>query len=425
MKKFVNAKFFSLLICLCLICCAVPMTVFATEVSSDTKTQTVGQGEGKEVKKAQISLGSVYTKVYDGKEISKSDVYALVSGKSGGVSVFTYTWWDENGKKLKNPPVKAGEYKLAIQVSKDDPAFEGSAIVSYIIEQRPLEWDVSDIKVKKAYDGTATAAAVKGEVKLTGVIGGDDVQLKYDSVTAADFPTADVQRVSVPLSVNNAALEGEDAANYSLPKLSPVVEASVVKAYITEITIPDNENQYRIVVEEAVYITESLSKTDFATEDAIKTALRGKVFETFSEAEEVDVVFYTPVLQVKEGEEWVEVSQENWPQDGLSVTLAYPNGTSNSTHDFVVYRMKSSGSDAGTIEVWAHTELVEGLETVLSQGDTLVVGYTPEKNNNVPLMVALGAGAVLVVSGTVFAKLHKKDEDDELSADSVAYPADK
>ncbi len=416
MKKFLNKKIFSLFICMCLICCAVPVTVLATESANDTKT------EEKVVKKAQISMGSVYTKVYDGKEISKSDVYALVSGKSGGVTKFTYTWWDAKGKKMANPPVKAGEYKLAIQVSKDDPSFEGSAIVSYIIEQRPLEWDISDIKVKKSHDGTAAAAKVKGEIKVTGIVSGDDAKLKYDSITAADFPTADVQRVTVPLSVNNAVLEGEDAENYILPKLSPVVEASIVKAYISEITIPNDNNQYRLVVEEAVYVTESLSATEFATEDSIKTALRTKVFENFPEAEEIDVVFYTPVLQVKDGEEWVEVSTENWPQDNLAITLPYPQGTADSTHEFVIYRMNTKGGEAGAIEVWAHTELVEGLETVLSQGDTLVIGYTPEKKNNVPLMIALGAGAVLVVSGTVFAKLHKKDKED-LAADDDAQQA--
>ena len=161
MKKFLDKKFFSLLICLCLVCCAVPMTVFATETANSEKTEETV------VKKSQISMGDVYTKVYDGKEISKSDVYALVSGKSGGVTKFTYTWWDANGKKMAEPPVNAGTYKLAIQVLKEDPAFEGSAIVSYIIEQRPLEWDVFDIRVKKSHDGTVTAAKVKGEIKVT------------------------------------------------------------------------------------------------------------------------------------------------------------------------------------------------------------------------------------------------------------------
>lgn len=416
MKKMFTKKFFSLFICLCLICCAVPVTVYATNSNKETESRTSEQTEEKEIKKTEISMGSVYTKVYDGKEVSKSDVYALVSGKSGGVTVFTYTWWDSSGDKMENPPVEAGEYKLAIQVSKDDPLFTGSAIVSYIIEQRPLEWDISDIKVKKAYDGTVSAAPVKGEIKISGVVNGDDVTLKYDSVTAGDFPTEDVQRVSVPLSVNNAVLEGEDAANYTLPKLSPVVEASVVKAYITEVTFPDDDNKYRVVVEEAVYVTDSLSATEFATEDAIKTALRTKVFESFPEAEEVNVVFYTPILQVLEGEEWIDVTEENWPEDGMAVTLAYPEGTSDSTHEFIIYRMKANGDDAGTIEVWAHTELAEGLETVLSQGDTLVVGYTLEKSTNMPLMLAGGSAAVLAVSGAIYLKLRKKDREEELAS---------
>ena len=383
----------------------------ASSSQSQTAEHTT-ETEEKEVKKIEISLGSSYKKVYDGKEISKSDVYSLVSTKSGGVSVFTYEWYDATGQKMSTNPLKAGTYKLKIKVSEKDPSYTGTATVSYIIEQRPLEWDVSSLKISKPYDGTASAAKVKGQLAVTGVVDGDDAVLAYDSVKASDFATAEVQRSSLALTVENASLTGEDAANYSLPKIQPTAEASIIKAYITEITLPDDSNQYRLVVEETVYVTDALADTEFNGEDLIKNALRTKVTEFFEGKENINTAFYTPVLQVLQNDEWIDVPSEDMPQEDIKVVLQYPEGTASDTYEFVMYKMKASGTDAGQIEVWAHTELVEGLETSLVQGETIAIGYVAEKQSNVAMIILIGAVAVMVIAGAVFLKLRKADMED-------------
>jgi len=425
MKKLFSKKFISMFLCLALAVCVLPMAAFAENTKTDSKTtasqsqQTDSDKTDKKIEKIEISLGDAYKKVYDGKEISKSDVYSLVSSKSGGVTVFTYKWYDANGNAIDYNPVNAGTYKLKIQVSEKDPSYKGRATVSYIIEQRPLEWDVSGLKISKPYDGTTKAAKIKGYLNVKGVIEGDDAALAYDSITAADFPTADVQKVSVPVTVENAGITGTSRDNYSLPKVSPTAEAAIIKAYITEITIPDDNSQYRVVVQEAVNVTDDLAAAAIDTEDAIKTALRTKVAEAFADKEEFSVSYYTPVLQILKDNEWVDVPAENMPQQNIAVTLQYPEGTEDKTHEFVIYKLKTSGDDAGTIEVWAHTEQVEGIEINLSQGETLAVGYTPEKQINITMIIIIGAIAVMVIAGVVFFKLHKTDREE---ADEESEP---
>lgn len=416
MKKLFGKRFISCFACLVLAVCMMPAAAFAQNTSADSQ-QTVSGSQNTEQKtdekkteKIQLSLGSSYKKVYDGKEITKSDVYALVSTKSGGASVFTYKWYDENGKTIDYNPVNAGVYKLKIKVSDKDPSYKGSATVKYIIEPRPLEWDVSDLKITKPYDGTADAAKIKGYLAVKGVIEGDDAALAYDSIAAADFPTADVQTVSVPVTVENAGITGTSRDNYSLPKISPTAEASIIKAYITEITVPDDDNQYRLVVEETVSVTEDLKATEFNTEENIKTALRAKIAEMFEGKKEYSVAYLKPVLQVLKNDEWVDVAAEDMPQDNLAITLKYPETAAADTHEFVIYKMKTSGDDAGTIEVWAHTEKVEGIETALSQGEVFAVGYTPEKQTNMTAIIIIGAIAVMVIAGAVFVKLHRADK---------------
>ncbi|MBQ5782820.1 MAG: hypothetical protein IIV99_05490 [Oscillospiraceae bacterium] len=399
MKKLFSAKAISFFVCLCFIA-VLPLTAFAAK------------------EKQEISLGDAYSKVYDGKEVSDSDVYALVSTKSGGVTVFTYKWFDAKGTELDYNPVNAGEYILEIKVSDKDPHYKGSATVGYIIEQRPLDWDVSSLKVTKPYDGTATAASVSGKITATGKVDGDDVNLVYDSIKAADFPTADVQRVTVPLTIINAKLEGKDAANYTLPKISPVIEAAITKASIIDISFPDNDNKYRIVVEETVYVTGDLSATEFNTVDGIKNALRAKIGETFTE-DDVHTAFYTAVLQVLKDDQWVEVEASEWPQDEVKFCLGYPEGTSGGKNEFVVYKLATKGKDAGVIEVWAHSEKVDGLEIVLSQGDALGVGYIA-KNTNTTMLIVIGAVAVMVIAGAVYLKLRKADKEEARDFDMQA-----
>lgn len=422
MKKMFSKKVISMFVCLALAVCVLPMAAFAEDTKTESKTttsqsqqtdsnKTDKKDEEKEIEKIEISLGDAYKKVYDGKEVSKSDVYSLVSSKSGGVTVFTYKWYDANGNAIDYNPVSAGTYKLKIQVSEKDPSYKGSATVSYIIEQRPLEWDVSQLKITKPYDGTTAAAKIKGYLSISGVIEGDDAALSYDSITASDFPTADVQTVSVPINVENAGITGTSRDNYSLPKILPTAEASIKKAYITEITIEGDSNKYRQVAEEAVYVTEELAKTEFNTEDSIKTALRTKMAEKFGD-KEFNAVYYTTYLQVFENDEWVDVPTDKMPQYNTGFILPYPEETAEDTHGFVVYRMKTSGENTGEIEVWVSTEKVEGIETSLSQGDIIAVGYTAEKAANTTMIIIIAAIAVMVIAGAVFLKLHKADKEE-------------
>ena len=417
-KKF-RTKALCAIATVCIALFAVPATAFAASVpqASPTPAPTATPKP-----KTEIAIGSEYAKVYDGKEISKSDILALVSDKSGnGVSLFTYKWYDEDGDKMDKNPVKAGVYKLKIEVSEKDPLYTGTATVTYKIEARPLEWDASGLSAVKHYDGTAAAAAVKGELLINGIVDGDDVMLSFDNITVGDFPSAEVQNITVPATVEGAKLEGDDADNYVLPKLGPEIEAAIKKAYITEISFPDDDNKYRAVVEEAVYAAEELDETEYSSEESIKDALRKKVAEGWKDREDVNTAFYTVVLQINKDGEWVDVTKENIPAAGTTVVLPYPEGTKDSSHEFVVYKMKTQGEDKGLVEVWAHTEKVDGLEITLSQKDPMIVAYAPTGFFSKGMLMALGGGAVAVIAAIVFFKLLKKDRE-EMAEETAALP---
>ena len=409
MMKIFKSRLFSFVACICLLTAFASVTAFATDVATASPTP---EPTPTPKPKTELRVGKEYKKVYDGKEAGKSEVLSILSSKSGnGVTYFTYKWYDADGKKLDGNPTNAGTYKLEIKVADKDPVYTGSATVAYIIQHRPLEWDVSGLTVSKPYDGTADSATVKGELLINGIIDGDDVYISYDNIKAADFPNADVQRTKLPITVEGAKLKGKDAQNYILPKLSPEVEASIVKAYITELSFPDNDNKYRAVVEEKVVVSADLLETDFNSADAVKNALRTKAAEALADQEDVNYAYYTAVLQVYKDGQWVEVTAEENPSDGAAIILPYPDGTKDSSHKFVVYKMKTQGKDSGTIEVWAHTEKVEGLEVTLSQGEPMIVAYTKNQLSK-PLLLGLGGVSAAAILAVVFFKLLKKDRED-------------
>ena len=74
--------------------------------------------------------------------------------------------------------------------------------------------------------------------------------------------------------------------------------------------------------------------------------------------------------------------------------------------------MKTQGDDAGLIEVWAHTEKVEGLEITLSQGDPMIVAAVPSNQLNKGVLLGIGGAVVAVLAAVIFFKLLRKDRED-------------
>lgn len=385
--------------------------------NTNSKTQTTQQKndkkEDKVKEKAEFKANSSYKKVYDAKPATEAEVKSIMSSKSGGVTKYTYNWADENGNKIDTPPIDVGNYKLMIYVSNDDPEFKGSGVIPYIVESRPLEWDTSNLKVSKPYDATTSPAQVKGELKIKGLITGDDVVFGYDSIVSPDFPTADVQRTSVALIVNNPQITGEKAKNYSLPKIAPTVEASIINAHVIEIDA--NQKKYRVIVEESINITDDLVKANFDTIEKVKEALRNNINASFKDKENINIVFYNLKCQVQDNGNWLDVDKENIPAEISEITVPYPNETSGKTHEFVVNKMITNGEKSGIIEECENTETDSGLKFKYSDGDTIAVGYTEQQSKNMLITaVMVVAGAVIIGIIIITAKLIKKDEKEDL-----------
>ncbi len=138
----------------------------------------------------------------------------------------TLTQGTDYNVEADNNAVNVGEHGGKIK-AVESSGNVGTLDFDFDITPKKSEWDLSDINVSKAEDGTTSAAKVEGKVKLKGICGEDDVTLTYGSVKAADFPDAKAGEYSVKLSLENANITGESAGNYTLPESNITVTAQI------------------------------------------------------------------------------------------------------------------------------------------------------------------------------------------------------
>ncbi len=137
-------------------------------------------------------------------------------------------------------------------------------------------------------------------------------------------------------------------------------------------------------------ISDGIKKAGYDTETKIKDALyKAIVTETGeSSADEgtviVDSKLYDVTFQVSfdGGNTYVAVTKDNFPEEGLVVTIPYPEGTSKDGNDFIVAHMFSedmNGHAAGDIEKPAVTKADEGIQFRVSGLSPVLVSWTTVK----------------------------------------------
>lgn len=172
------------------------------------------------------------------------------------------------------------------------------------------------------------------------------------------------------------------------------------------------EDTTKVTVDEGIAtVPEALKKMDHLNTTAkIETALTTEILATegFVEAE---AAVYDVKLEVSldGGKTWQEATEENFPPEGLTITLPYPEGTSQHGFDFAVVHMFTHGEKAGQTETPPVTKTAKGLRVTFTSLSPVAVAWK-ESPVNVPktgdnaapvLWLALALGSLAVLSTAV------------------------
>lgn len=96
-------------------------------------------------------------------------------------------------------------------------------------------------------------------------------------------------------------------------------------------------------------------------------------------------VYLDVVLQAKNDDgEWVPIAPEDFPAEGLDVTLPYPEGTGMNGFTFIVTHMITHGERAGEVETLTADPQQDGIHVHVTSLSPIAITYWASNSNNNP-----------------------------------------
>ena len=181
------------------------------------------------------------------------------------------------------------------------------------------------------------------------------------------------------LSVTLTTTAGKDSEVGTYPitgtSNSANYDVTVLEGILTIITTPEFKTEQKEGISE---VPETLrNNPDLNTTAKIEEAMRKSIQNAMAGITENHILIYDVTLNysVDDGGNWQKVYEDQFPDEGITVTLPYPSGTSSARYDFVVAHMFTTGDHAGEIEVPEIQATSEGIQFKVYSLSPIALGY--------------------------------------------------
>ncbi len=396
------------------------MEVSVTYSSGASKTLT---NDSVKVKDGNLNVGQESVTLYykeNGKEVTCS-VGVSVSPKEIDVSKIN---WEERSKTsfvydgtvqsfdfradmpegLKvsiggvNSATNAGTYAVTVDFFLEE-GYAGnyvlvgntSAVKEWTIAPIQLTWNTGDMEIAgNTRDGNVY---VYGELGVEGILPADakgeklTTRFPVDKITGThNGLSGDEQEITLGwVDENDRYSLGNDeaAGNYALPKELPVLPAVINDVKIM-VAPPELEfgggMAYRLDIESGIsYVPDGLRlEPDYDFPSEIQKGLIQAVMKEGISQTYVNTYDVTLMRKEKGESEWKRVRADIDPDEGMTVTISYPKGITQSAHDAVVayiYPKDIGEEKAGTIVYPEVTKTDKGIQFVVPEAAPVAVGW--------------------------------------------------
>ncbi|MCD7746339.1 MAG: InlB B-repeat-containing protein [Lachnospiraceae bacterium] len=291
----------------------------------------------------------------------------VADADAGSVEVtLTYTGTANDGTVYSSTevPTLAGTYTVTATISDSNYSLAGTTTAEFTIAK--ATYDMSGVSFADAtveYDGTEKALEISGTLA-------DGVTVTYTSNTRTEAG-----------SVTATAAFTGDSNNYETIASMTATLTVTVLVELPEQTFPDEDAEHKIELIEGISeVPETLKdNTELDTVEEIKTSLKTIVCAQTGYTEE-NIVYYEVTLMISfdGGKTWVKATEENFPEEGLTIVLPYPDGTNKDEYDFFVTHMFTTtafGHTPGETENPAVTKTDTGLQVTLSGLSPIAVAW--------------------------------------------------
>ncbi len=173
---------------------------------------------------------------------------------------------------------------------------------------------------------------------------------------------------------------GDGKDNYTIPTALPEISG---KINVVNDSILDSADgtSFKLQIEIGISkVPDALKNMEHLnTPGKIEKVLKLKLQEKYSGITDANMVIYDVELLVNiDGKGWEKVTKDNFPTDGLTITLPYPSGTERSTHDFVVSHMFTADKNdchAGDVEYLSATKTEKGITFKVYGLSPIAIGW--------------------------------------------------
>ena len=286
---------------------------------------------------------------------------------------------------LEYSQLPAGGHTVYAVYSGDNNFAAVQTQTTVAVAPRELSWDTSGLTASRSETDTGKEATVYGALGLTGILEKDTVNLAPNTgfVTSglADKTEPGEYTVTVVLESGSFTI---DNANYALPGSNPSIIAVINPEEEVELPDGDGGNKYKLTVEDGISTVPDGLKgnPDLNTPEKIETRLKTVVEEKGSVAEGNIAIFDVKLMvSVDGGLTWTEATE----QDSLTITLPYPEGTGQGSHNFTVVHMFTSnfnGNIPGDVETPAVTKTANGIQFTVNGLSPIAVGWKPIQSSS-------------------------------------------
>lgn len=288
--------------------------------------------------------------------------------------------------------LKAGSAVITATASETGDYLEAACTYRLTVSPKALSWDTSGLSAADRLDLiTNQGATLYGELRLAGILDRDHASVRFSCPSdklSGVYKTVAEGSQTVKLSWKNGqdqgVFEGTGTGNYSMPSALPEITGriSVVREEAVEGT------DYKLQIESGI----SKVPNSFAALEELNTPgkmekqMKLKIQQKFGGIAEADMAVYDVELLINiAGTGWIPVTKDNFPSDGLTITLPYPSGTGKDTHDFVVSHMftaQMNGFYVGDVEYPAVTKTEKGITFKVHGLSPVAVGWTRAQDNS-------------------------------------------
>lgn len=317
-------------------------------------------------------------KTYDGKSVTEQEIVTGAKATYDGKEI-AGAWHVDNLPELKN----AGVYRVTLVFTPDSSAYIGGTAETVVqVNRAPLT----------LYPYlTTNRIGVKDEVPdvslgIDGEVNGETVKPTIDAVFTG-IPKKGVVGYHL-IKISNAQELATSIQSQEIGK-NYDIKAENRQLHITNaIILPSPESPVPGTVGRLDYepdfanVPESLKAAGFDTVEKITEILLASKQGATSENTVVYDVHYNIST---DGKHWSQLTAQQFPKDGMTITLPYPEGVDPASNEFTAMHMftqNMNGFDVGDVEVLKTVKTTNGLQITVNGFSPIAITW--EKTSAAP-----------------------------------------